>query len=213
MSYTPERPQGIHSEAVTRACPDCGTVNPRSARSCWLCYARFRDGDEVYEAQPLPSEANARKSVTAWTTFALLCGLVLLAGAGMMDSGETSLIVFGSLFVAVTIPILAQIARAASEAGRGSSGLSFGRTVSAILMGMGIAFVIVLATEVMFVVTCLPIGLATFKLHHGGGDNGLDYRSCRRHDRRRGHGVLSDVGLLSSKAVVVCFPAESVNAG
>ena len=158
----------LSDEPVARVCPDCGSVNPREASSCWLCYERLGDGGVASESyMPHAPETENGQCVMTWTTFVFLCSLALLVSGGMILSGEPGMIVLGIVFLLASAPILVRLAQTATISVQGSNTLSARGTIGAVLLGMVVSSAIALAATVMFVVTCLPIGAS---IHNRGGE-------------------------------------------
>jgi hypothetical protein len=100
-------------------------------------------------------------------TGVVLTLVVLLVGGGLLVSGESEAILCGLVLFAVTLPTLVFLFRPSeSTEARDAAVANFG--ILSAINAIAIAFLVVVASVVMFVATCVPVGLATWDRRGGG---------------------------------------------
>jgi hypothetical protein len=179
MSITPEghdsrRPDGRVSEGAPRACPECGTINSVRAASCWRCHAPLGGDGETYD----PVIPRAEPAMTALATGIILTLLVLLVGASILwmevvNKSASGVIV--AVFFLGAIPALLYLFRSAYTNWNTAGARTLVQVAGAVVGAFFLSFVVAIAAAIMFVATCVPVGVMGFSSR---GDEWITMAFC-----------------------------------
>jgi hypothetical protein len=149
---------------VTRACPECGTINSVRAASCWRCREAFDDSETKDLLTP-----SSGLSATALASGVILAVPILLVGGGILGTaaagGGVPEMVLSSLFCTAAAPALLYLFRFAYTHWNSAGGGVIAQVGGAMLGSFTVSFLVAIAAVVMFVITCFPVGLAGPKDH------------------------------------------------
>ena len=168
MSIT-SNPQGANP--VSRTCPECGTINPRRAASCWLCHAPLGGTINYDRDYPRRDAAAANQGPTALVTSVLLTVLALLVFIGMLLSGSAALAAMALFFMAAAAPTLNHLFQAARPTEAAADVLSIWKKVGIVIAAVGETTLVLLGAGVMFFLTCGPLGVMGLAESPGMAEN------------------------------------------
>ena len=159
-------------EAPRFACVGCGVSNPVGAETCSGCGHRF--AGPAGESPPMrfptprvaPAVPRASSDAASWVGSILILIVILGIGAGVsINYGSYGIIV---LLIAVA-PALIRASLLTVQRSRQGKPIGIDGWLGLFSVTLGASFLVILASAIAFVGTCVPVGLVTMQGEFANG--------------------------------------------